>query len=110
MKIGIDIVSIDRIRKIYERYGDRFLHKVLNPSELSLVLKIKNRDRKIEKIAGIFSAKEAVIKCFEGKVSFREVEIRYENSGLPVAHVGERKLLISISHEKNFAVALAVFQ
>lgn len=105
--IGIDIVSIDRISKAYNKYNKKFLLKILTPSEIKFFNKIANYNRKIYKLAGIFASKEAVIKCFNGKISFKDIEIRYKETGKPYAIVNSEKILLSISHEKSYAIAVA---
>jgi holo-[acyl-carrier protein] synthase len=32
--IGVDIVDLDRIKKIYLKYGDKFAQKILNENEM----------------------------------------------------------------------------
>ena len=39
--IGTDIVQIDRIKRVYERQGHRFVERVLCPSEFSIFEKKK---------------------------------------------------------------------
>ena len=105
--IGIDIVSIDRISKAYNKYDKKFLLKILTSSEIAYVNRIENYNRKIFKIAGIFASKEAVIKCFDGKISFKDIKIKFKETGKPYAIVDSEKILLSVSHEKNYAIAVA---
>ena len=108
MNIGIDIVSISRIEKSYKKYGINFLKKIFSNLEISEIERIENIKRKIEKISGMFAAKEAVIKCFNGKLFFKDIEINYNRNGMPVAKLREKEIKISISHEKEYAVAVAL--
>ena len=41
--IGVDIVELDRIRKIYSKYGDKFAQKILNKYELTSYNLTKNK-------------------------------------------------------------------
>ena len=54
--IGIDLVSIERIQKLQERFGDKALQKYLSPEEILLV---KNHAT----AAGFYAAKEAVSRA-----------------------------------------------
>ena len=105
--IGIDIISITRIRKLYNKYGIKFLKKILTEKEIDMINKIISDRRKIEKFSGIFAAKEAVIKCFNGNIFFKDITIAYNEFGKPYAMVKDKKILISISHEKDYSIAIA---
>ena len=50
--IGIDITSINRIEKMYEKFGIKAYEKFLNPKEIELV-------KKADTAAGFWAAKEA---------------------------------------------------
>ena len=63
--IGIDIVSIKRIENLYKKFGEKFLYKIFSNIEIEEIKNIEHGNRKIEKIAGKFAAKEAVIKVFK---------------------------------------------
>ncbi len=116
--IGIDIVEVERITKDIKRYGDRFVKRILGPGELSLYEK---RYDKEQFISGRFAAKEAVIKALgqylKDKPPFNEIQILNDNTGQPKLHIskeitkkiGQAICLISITHEKKYAAAVAVF-
>ena len=42
MGIGVDIVAISRIDKIYEKFGDKFLAKIYCKNEIEIAKKIRN--------------------------------------------------------------------
>lgn len=112
--IGIDIVSINRIRKIYEEFGEKFLLKI----------GVEDKNLKIDEIAGFFAAKEAGFKALRPVNIFfnpREVEIIKRRGGAPVLFykgnlkkrwklLGRPRIMVSISHEKDFAIALVLLQ
>ncbi|MCP4569974.1 MAG: holo-[acyl-carrier-protein] synthase [FCB group bacterium] len=115
---GIDLVEIDRIQKGYRRYGDNFLNRLYSPDEIGI---IKSRKANmIVTMAGKFAAKEAVMKAlgyfFDEGVYLRGIEILNQPSGIPYvrlpqktdAKMAGKKILISISHEKKYAVATAI--
>lgn len=103
--IGIDIVEVNRIKKIINDH-ENFLTKVFNEDEIKRIEKRKNP---YERIAGMYAAKEAVAKAMTtgiGKISFHDIKIKYIEN-LPHAEVFDKKFYLSISHEKNYAVAVA---
>ncbi len=117
---GIDIVENERIKKAYEKFGDRFLKKIYLDSEIQYC---KEKLNKYECLAGRFAAKEAVIKAFNSafgvNLSFKEIEIKGKKNKPAeiLLHLDKNKKNIlskpfktslSISHEKNYSVAIAV--
>ena len=117
---GIDLVDCPRIEEMIKQHGDRFLNRVFTPAEQAYANANKNR---IEKLAGRFAAKEAVLKLmgtgWRGKISWTDIEIVNNANGQPqVALSGEvqgiadklgvRHISISITHTANFAIASAV--
>lgn len=117
IKIGTDICSIARISDAYDRFGERFLDRILTSDEKSYVL--SKPDRIIQRLAARFAAKEAAAKAlgtgWRG-VGWKEVEIQRLESGEPklqlhgraVALAEKRGLSaweVSISHEREYAVA-----
>jgi holo-[acyl-carrier protein] synthase len=119
-KVGVDICSIDRIRSAYDHYGERFLNKILTANESAYVL--SRQKRTVETLAGRFAAKEAVAKVlgvgWRG-INWKEIEIDRRESGAPqvILHGRAEALAkklnlthfeISLSHEREFAVASAI--
>lgn len=103
--IGIDIVEVNRIKKIMTDH-ENFLAKVFNEDEIK---RIEERKNPYERIAGMYAAKEAVAKAMTtgiGEISFHDIKIKYIEN-LPHAEVFGKKFYLSISHEKNYAVAVA---
>jgi len=111
MKIGTDIVQIDRIRHSIDRFGDKFLHRFLNEHEINLT-------HKIESYAGYWAAKEAISKalgCGIGKeLSFHDIQIHKTPKGVPYFKLSEKaqthfKIVsssLSISHDGGFAISV----
>ncbi|MEW5950908.1 MAG: holo-ACP synthase [Elusimicrobia bacterium] len=103
--LGIDIVETRRIKKASSK---KFLIKVYSKKELDSCLKSAN---KYERLAARFAAKEAVIKALNKKnIPLNKIEILNELSGKPTVKIrGEKKkLLISISHCKDYACAVCL--
>ena len=117
--LGTDIVNINRIQKIYSKYGNHFLDKILTESEKK-TSKLKN----IETIAKRFAAKEAISKAigygFSKGIHFKNIEIYNDKNGKPCANInGKAKVILSkiskkynifltLSDDKPWAVATAL--
>jgi holo-[acyl-carrier protein] synthase len=114
-ELGIDIINIERIRAALARFGTRFTRRVLTDAERAYV-----RDRP-ETMAGRWAAKEAVSKVLGlgvRGVGWREIEIVRLPTGQPTVRLHDRALrraeqlgmervAVSISHEREYAVAVA---
>ena len=114
-EVGIDIIKVDRIRAAIAKHGRRFAKRVLTDHEDAYV-----RDRP-ENFAGRWAAKEAVSKVLGlgvRGVGWREIEIIHLPTGAPMCRLHERALrranqlgmehvALSISHEREYAVAVA---
>jgi holo-[acyl-carrier protein] synthase len=117
---GIDLVDCPRIEELIKRHGERFVNRVFTTTEQGYANANKNR---IEKLAGRFAAKEAILKLmgtgWRGKIAWTDIEIVNNPAGQPeVTLDGEVKRLaeglgiahisVSITHTANFAIASAV--
>jgi holo-[acyl-carrier protein] synthase len=114
-ELGIDIIKVDRIRAALERFGTRFGERVLTPAERRYV-----RDRP-ETFAGRWAAKEAVSKVLGlgvRGIGWREIEVERLPTGQPAVRLhgraaaraeqlGMERIALSISHESDYAVAIA---
>ena len=116
---GIDLLKIERIKRIYLKHSDRFLEKILTYKEIK---QIKKHKQIYNKIASKFSAKEAVSKAlgtgFGQGVKIKDIEILNLESGKPEINLyGKAKKKIkniqsssvSISDEDGFVVSVATF-
>ena len=117
---GIDLVDFPRIAELIERHGDRFVNRVFTPAEQAYARANRNT---VEKYAGRFAAKEAVLKLvgtgWRGKIAWTDIEVTNDPAGRPevtlsgaVKEIAERlrigQISISITHTANFAIASAV--
>ena len=117
---GIDLVDFPRIEQMIQRHGGRFVNRIFTQKEQQYANANKNT---IEKFAGRFAAKEAVLKLigtgWRGKIAWTDIEIINTSSGQPKVNIsGEVKKIadslgvtdikISITHTANFAIASAV--
>ena len=78
MNIGIDIVENKRL----ENSNIKFIEKILT--------------------------KEAIKKCLDINIDFNEIEILYDLNSKPTISYKNYKFSISISHERNYTVAIAI--
>jgi len=117
---GIDLVDFPRIKDMQDRHGDRFLDRVFTSNEQNYADSNKNG---IEKLAGRFAAKEAILKLlgtgWRGKIAWTDIEIVNDKLGRPEVNLtgqvkkiaeklGIKHVSISITHTANFAIASAV--
>ena len=108
MEVGIDIEEVSRIKKAYERWGNRFLTRIFSKSEIDYCF---SKSNPYLSLCGKFSAKESIIKVFGGNLSFNEIEILNDKDGKPYVRIKGKvadNIKISISHTKSYAVAVAV--
>ncbi len=102
--LGIDIVEVARIERLREVYGDAFLRKVFTAQEAAYAA---GKKRWAESLAGRFAVKEAFMKAWGRRLPWKDIEVRSDEKGNPfVVFRGVRYDEVSISHERNFAVAV----
>lgn len=109
---GIDIIEVERIQRAVERWGEAFLNYVFTPGEIEYASKFKIP---YPHYAGRFAAKEAIFKAMGmPHLTWHDVTIINDASGMPVCHFNnmefKHRLLISISHSRDYAVANAIVE
>jgi len=117
---GIDLVDCPRIEGMVREHGERFVNRVFTAAEQAYAA--ANKDR-IEKLAGRFAAKEAVLKLmgtgWRGKIAWTDIEVVNNKAGQPEVNLcgevkkiaerlGIKHISVSITHTANFAIASAV--
>lgn len=117
--IGIDIVDIDRMTRVINRWGEKFLKKILTPVEYTYCV---NKAGQSASVAARFAVKEALYKALPPDIQpgtgWLDVEVMNDESGRPhVTGLGVLKNLneeynvhVSISHSKQSAVAMIVLE
>lgn len=118
--IGTDIVQIDRIAKVYEKQGERFVNRLLTKAEQEV---FNQRQQSIAFLANRYAAKEAIAKALgtgiAKGVNFVDLEVLPDSFGAPrvTLHGYAKQLLqekggcradISLSDERDYAVAFVV--
>jgi len=117
---GIDLVDCPRIEKMIKQHSERFINRVFTAAEQNYA---EGKRDKIEKLAGRFAVKEAVLKLmgtgWRGKIAWTDIEVINNSMGQPeVTLTGEVKKIaeklgikhvsVSITHTANFVIASAV--
>ncbi|MCX7726022.1 MAG: holo-ACP synthase [Chitinispirillaceae bacterium] len=122
--IGIDVVQIDRIKRLIEKYDLHFLKRVFTEEEILYCQKMAEPSIHF---AGRWASKEAFYKALPFSLqkisSWKSVEIISDSqNGSPQIKILSTALLeafknynislchLSISHEKEFCVALVVLE
>ena len=115
--VGIDLVETQRIKVAMDRYGERFTARVFTPWEVEYCL---SKINPALSFAGRFAVKEAVFKAIgtgsARGVKWTSVEVVNDRRGQPQVrlgrgirnHIGNKKIIISLSHTNEYAVASAI--
>lgn len=118
--IGVDIVDVNRMRHWWER--PRLLRRFFHENEIEAVKLRKSAE--ILSLAARFAAKEAFGKALGTgmrELTLSDIEVRNSHNGKPQIRVhgsaqraleaaGGKRLHISMTHEKNHAVAMVVIE
>ena len=117
--VGVDLITISRMKDVLETGGKVFLDKVFTPWEQE---RAETRPDRVAYLAMTFAAKEAIFKTFgigwETGVQFKEIEVREGAHGEPVPVLAGRfaeiaserdvaRVLLSLSYDGDYAVAVA---
>lgn len=120
--IGIDIIEVARVAASVERFGDRFLKRILLPGEIAYC---QSHKTPAPFIAARFAAKEAISKAFGtgigAQLGWHDMEVKHKESGEPFVILhgngqrllqerGGRAMLISLSHTENYAAAVGILE
>lgn len=122
--IGTDLVEIGRIAAAVDRFGERFVDRILGPDEKRryAARRARSASRGLAFLATRFAAKEAVSKAIglglRSPMTWRAVEIINAPSGQPmvVAHAAlaeflqarRLRLSVSVTDEQTMAMAFVV--
>jgi holo-[acyl-carrier protein] synthase len=119
--LGLDIVAVERVERLLDRFGERALCRVLTDRERSYCL---SKARPATHVAARLAAKEAVYKALAQDhdaraVGWREIEVERDDAGRPrlalhgraqeaAMRLGVRETRISLTHESTHGAAVAV--
>jgi holo-[acyl-carrier protein] synthase len=121
--IGTDIVAVDRVRELLNRHGDRFLARCFQSQERARI-QAKQGPAREAMVAGRWAAKEAFLKALGGSIAhipYQDIAVSSAEAGAPLLSVtglaaetlnrcGGRILHLTISHERQFAVATVLIE
>ena len=114
--VGVDLIEIERIDKLLEKYGEKFLKRIYTEVEINYCSKKKNKGS----YAARFATKEAVFKATGfglGKgMTWKDVEVVNDERGKPEVRLygrtaeilAEKTIQLSLSHSKDDAIAMVV--
>lgn len=120
--IGQDLVELDRIHKVFEEHGERFLERCFTEQERAFLA--RRRDQ-VPGLAARFAAKEAGAKALgtgiAKGVSWREIEVRRQPGERPTLHfhgraaelaerMGVRRIHLSLTHGRDVASAIVILE
>ena len=120
--LGIDLIEVERIRASHERFGERFLNRILRPDEIAYCLGFS---QPAPHLAARFAAKEAISKAFGtgigAELGWLDMEVGRHESGQPyvilhdrgldlLARRGGGQIFLSLSHTGQHACAVAVIE
>jgi len=112
--IGIDIISINRIEKTINKFGNKAKNRFMTKNE-------QISAKKLSSIAGIWASKEAFSKAIGTGIgrefSFLDIEILKNNKGKPIINIlnpilkeklKNKQIDISITHDGDFAISAVI--
>jgi holo-[acyl-carrier protein] synthase len=119
--VGVDLVEVARVSKIIADKGARVFERLLTPAERAYC---ESRPDPATHVAVRLAAKEAVYKALQGSeaargIGWREIEVTRASDGRPdvaltgsaaarAEALGVQRVLLSLSHTHQAAVAMAV--
>jgi holo-[acyl-carrier protein] synthase len=120
--VGIDLIEVERIRRSLEKFGERFLKRILRENEIAYC---QGHRFPAPFVAARFAAKEAISKAFGTgighELGWLDVEVAHEPAGRPyfilqapaqslLNQKGGKRVHLSISHTENHATAVAIIE
>ncbi|HEY7538398.1 MAG TPA: holo-ACP synthase [Gaiellaceae bacterium] len=116
LRVGVDLIEIERVRRVLERHGDGFRERCFTAAERAYC---DSKPNPAQHYAGRFAAKEAVGKALGSGVHFTWKEIEIAGRPKPdvklsgrteqfAARVGAGRIELSMTHSRELAAAVAV--
>lgn len=119
--VGVDLVEVDRVRRMLAEKGTHVFDRLLTPDEAAYC---RSRPDPTEHVAVRLAAKEAVYKALQGSeeargIGWREIEVVREQDGRPqvtlhglarrrAQELGAAQVMLSLSHTHEAAMAVAI--
>jgi holo-[acyl-carrier protein] synthase len=120
--MGIDSIEIERVARVYARYGEHFLRRIYTPAEREYFARWADP---VPRIAGRFAVKEACMKAlgtgWSSGVRWRDIEVLRHPSGKPIltlhgraaeifVSLGATESLCTITHSRDHAMAVVILE
>ncbi len=120
--MGTDIVENDRIRAVFEKHGERFLHRIFSDEEIQYSL---SHEDPVPYLSARFAVKEALVKALSlpggSGLNWKDVEVSGKIFGKKqlVLHgrakeiadeKGANRFHISLSHSRNMSLAVVILE
>ena len=113
--IGIDIIKIERLKRALQRWGTRLERRIFTSKEID----VSYEKTRVTYLAGRFAAKEAVFKSLGTGGYWQDIEVLSGKNNQPYIVLqrkmrriadckGVKKILISLSHDHDYAIAQAI--
>ncbi|MDQ0232498.1 holo-ACP synthase [Metabacillus malikii] len=116
--IGLDIVELDRIRRIVDRQPG-FIKRILTIEEIEKFITL-SKERKVEFLAGRFAVKEAYSKAngtgIGVEIGFQDIEVVNDDKGKPYIRILKnnshemKHIHVSITHTRQYAAAQVIIE
>ncbi|MDQ2666412.1 MAG: holo-ACP synthase [Gemmatimonadota bacterium] len=119
--VGIDMVEVERMRRLLERKGERALARMFTPTEIAYAHSHPEPERQL---AARVAAKEAAYKALSGNdlaraIGWRELEVTstrghapslllHGRAGIRAAELAVSRIHLSITHTEHMAAAYVV--
>ena len=115
ISVGTDIVKVSRIKDLVNTKEEIFLNKVFTSEEISYCNSHSNPEIHF---SGKYAAKEAIKKALLSnnvieQISLKDIKILNKDNKAPyvvIDHIMDLNYSVSISHEKEYAIAFALIQ
>lgn len=105
--IGIDVVSIERFRKLPYKKNKPFYKKIFSQSEINYCLSRKDSS---QHFAGKFAIKESIRKSIPDKIRMSDIITSHKKSRPVVTLRNNRNYFfsVSVSHDASIAAAAVI--
>jgi len=120
--IGIDLVEVDRLKRLVEKFGERFLTRVFTKKEINYC---QSKSNSFQHFAVRFAAKEALLKAIgtglRGGITWLEMEISNDKLGKPtilchgkcydiLQKLQANDPILSLSHTEHYGIAVVILE
>jgi len=120
--VGVDVTEVRRVREEVQEHGEDILARFLTPAEIAYC---RTKHDPVPHMAARFAAKEAFVKALgtglRQDLAWAQMEVRVDEGGRPTLALsgraaalargaGVNHLHVSLSHERDYAVALVVLE